>query len=87
MVFCMVSITHPTIFFSFEVLGPPGTGKSDTAVQILATLYHTYPTQRTVIIAHSNAALNNIFQKVMARGDVEERHLVRLSSGERSFTN
>lgn len=38
-----------------------------------------------MIITHSNAALNDIFQKVMSRGDVEERYLVRLGSGERDL--
>lgn len=67
------------------VVGPPGTGKTDVAVQIIASLYHTYPTQRTIIITHSNAALNDIFSKVMARGDVDERYFVRLGSGERDL--
>lgn len=55
------------------------------AVQIIASLYHSFPTQRTIVVTHSNAALNDIFQKVMARGDIEERYLVRLGSGERSL--
>jgi intron-binding protein aquarius len=63
------------------VVGPPGTGKTDVAVQIIASLYHSFPTQRTVVITHSNAALNDIFQKVMSRGDVEERYLLRLGGG------
>jgi intron-binding protein aquarius len=67
------------------VVGPPGTGKTDVAVQIIASLYHSFPTQRTVIITHSNAALNDIFQKVMARGDVDERYLLRLGAGERDL--
>ena len=67
------------------VVGPPGTGKTDVAVQIIASLYHSYPTQRTVIITHSNAALNDIFMKVMARGDIDERYLVRLGAGERDL--
>eukprot|EP00532_Pseudo-nitzschia_australis_P004685 CAMPEP_0168202468 /NCGR_PEP_ID=MMETSP0139_2-20121125/24288_1 /TAXON_ID=44445 /ORGANISM="Pseudo-nitzschia australis, Strain 10249 10 AB" /LENGTH=824 /DNA_ID=CAMNT_0008128157 /DNA_START=1 /DNA_END=2475 /DNA_ORIENTATION=- len=67
------------------VVGPPGTGKTDVAVQIIACLYHSFPTQRTVIITHSNAALNDIFMKVMARGDVDERYLVRLGAGERDL--
>jgi len=40
------------------IVGPPGTGKTDVAVQIIANLYHSFPTQRTVIVTHSNAALN-----------------------------
>ena len=67
------------------VVGPPGTGKTDVAVQIIASLYHSFPTQRTVIITHSNAALNDIFMKVMARGDIDERYMVRLGSGERDL--
>jgi intron-binding protein aquarius len=67
------------------VVGPPGTGKTDCAVQIISSLYHSFPTQRTVVITHSNAALNDIFQKVMERGDINERYLVRLGTGERDL--
>ena len=67
------------------VVGPPGTGKTDVAVQIIAGLYHSFPTQRTVVITHSNAALNDIFQKVMSRGDIDERYLLRLGAGERDL--
>ncbi|KAG7361498.1 DNA-binding protein [Nitzschia inconspicua] len=67
------------------VVGPPGTGKTDCAVQIISSLYHSFPTQRTVVVTHSNAALNDIFQKVMERGDVDERYMVRLGSGERDL--
>jgi intron-binding protein aquarius len=47
-----------------QVVGPPGTGKTDVAVQIIANLYHNCPNQKTLIVAHSNAALNDLFQKV-----------------------
>jgi intron-binding protein aquarius len=67
------------------VVGPPGTGKTDVAVQVIACLYHSYPTQRTIVVTHSNAALNDIFSKVMTRGDVDERYMVRLGSGERDL--
>ncbi|EED91792.1 hypothetical protein THAPSDRAFT_262371, partial [Thalassiosira pseudonana CCMP1335] len=67
------------------LIGPPGTGKTDVAVQIIANLYHSFPTQRTVIVTHSNAALNDIFDKVVARGDVDERYMLRLGSGERNL--
>ena len=67
------------------IIGPPGTGKTDVAVQIIANLYHSFPTQRTVIVTHSNAALNDIFDKVMARGDVDERYMLRLGSGEKNL--
>jgi len=65
------------------IIGPPGTGKTDVAVQIIANLYHSFPTQRTVVVTHSNAALNDIFAKVMERGDVDERYMLRLGSGEK----
>ena len=47
------------------VVGPPGTGKTYTAVQILNVLYHNCPSQRTLIITHSNQALNDLFEKIM----------------------
>ena len=38
------------------VVGPPGTGKTDTAVQIVSNIAHTFSSQRTLIITHSNQA-------------------------------
>lgn len=63
------------------VVGPPGTGKTDTAVQIMHILYHNCPNQRTLIITHSNQALNDLFQKIIER-DVPARYLLRLGMGE-----
>lgn len=63
------------------IVGPPGTGKTDVAVQIISNLYHNYPTQKIVIVTHSNAALNDIFEKIMSK-DIDPRHLLRLGSGE-----
>lgn len=63
------------------VVGPPGTGKTDTATQILHCLYHNEPGQRTLLITHSNAALNDLFQKLMQR-NVPARYLLRLGQGE-----
>ncbi|XP_040267292.1 RNA helicase aquarius [Bufo bufo] len=63
------------------VVGPPGTGKTDVAVQIISNLYHNYPEQRTLIVTHSNQALNQLFEKIMAL-DIDERHLLRLGHGE-----
>ena len=59
--------------------------KTDVAVQIIANLYQTNSNNRTLIITHSNAALNDIFSKVMTRGDIPPRYLLRLGSGERSL--
>ena len=43
-----------------------GTGKTDVAVQIISNLYHNFPEQRTLIVTHSNQALNQLFEKIMA---------------------
>ena len=66
------------------VVGPPGTGKTDVAVQIIANIYHNFPEQRTVIVTHSNQALNQLFEKIMAL-DIDERHLLRLGHGEEAL--
>ncbi|CAL1411701.1 unnamed protein product [Linum trigynum] len=66
------------------VVGPPGTGKTDTAVQILNVLYHNCPMQRTLIITHSNQALNDLFEKIMQR-DIPARYLLRLGQGEQEL--
>ena len=54
------------------VVGPPGTGKTDVAVQIISNIYHNWPEQRTLIVTHSNQALNQLFEKIIAL-DVDER--------------
>ncbi|CAI5764076.1 RNA helicase aquarius [Podarcis lilfordi] len=66
------------------VVGPPGTGKTDVAVQIISNLYHNFPEQRTLIVTHSNQALNQLFEKIMAL-DIDERHLLRLGHGEEAL--
>ena len=63
------------------VVGPPGTGKTDVAVQIISNLYHNFPNQRTLLVTHSNQALNQLFEKIM-KLDIDERHLLRLGHGE-----
>lgn len=67
------------------VVGPPGTGKTDVAVQIIVNLYHSHPNQKILIVTHSNAALNDLFEKIMQK-DVDQRHLLRLGSGEKDLT-
>ena len=66
------------------IVGPPGTGKTDVAVQIISNVYHSFPEQRTLIVTHSNQALNQLFEKIMAL-DVDERHLLRLGHGEEAL--
>jgi len=63
------------------IVGPPGTGKTDVATQIINNIYHNCPQERTLLIAHSNQALNQLFQKIVAL-DIDERHLLRLGHGE-----
>lgn len=47
-----VIVTHCVL--SLKVVGPPGTGKTDVAVQIISNVYHNFPEQRTLIVTHSN---------------------------------
>lgn len=63
------------------IVGPPGTGKTDVATQIINNIYHDFPSQRTLLVAHSNQALNQLFQKIV-RLDIDGRHLLRLGQGE-----
>jgi hypothetical protein len=48
---------------------------------VLNLLYHNYPGQRTLVVAHSNQALNDVFQKTIER-DVPARYLLRLGMGQ-----
>ena len=63
------------------IVGPPGTGKTDVATQIINNIYHNFPNERTLLVAHSNQALNQLFQKIVSL-DIDERHLLRLGHGE-----
>ncbi|KDD73989.1 hypothetical protein H632_c1673p0, partial [Helicosporidium sp. ATCC 50920] len=63
------------------IVGPPGTGKTDTAVQLLHLLHANFPQERILVVAHSNQALNDVFSKLLQR-DVPPRYLVRLGAGE-----
>ena len=67
------------------VVGPPGTGKTDVAVQILSLLHRNFPRERVLIVTHSNAALNDIFQKLFVKDTIAQRYLLRLGAGERSL--
>ena len=63
------------------IVGPPGTGKTDVATQIINNIYHDFAEQRTLLVAHSNQALNQLFQKI-TKLDIDGRHLLRLGQGE-----
>ncbi|KAK5705717.1 hypothetical protein LTR17_021405 [Elasticomyces elasticus] len=67
------------------IVGPPGTGKTDVVTQIVSLLYHNHPGQRTLVVAQSNQALNQLFQKIVAL-DIDQRHLLRLGHGEGDLT-
>eukprot|EP01132_Coremiostelium_polycephalum_P002420 gene2420-2988_t len=66
------------------IVGPPGTGKTDVAVQIISNIYHNYPNQRTLIVTHSNQALNQLFEKIYQL-DINERYLLRLGHGHKQL--
>eukprot|EP00941_MAST-03F_sp_MAST-3F-sp1_P002237 g2237.t1 len=63
------------------LVGPPGSGKTDVAVQIASLLYHNFPSQRTLLITHSNEALNDLFEKISRKGDIRHEHMIRLGMG------
>ncbi|PIA13151.1 P-loop containing nucleoside triphosphate hydrolase protein [Coemansia reversa NRRL 1564] len=63
------------------VVGPPGSGKTDVAVQTISNLYHAHPRQTILLVTHSNQALNQLFAKIIDL-DIEPRHLLRLGHGE-----
>jgi len=64
------------------IVGPPGSGKTDVAAQIINLLYHNYPNQRTLLLTHSNQALNQLFEK-LTNLHIDEAHLLRLGHGEK----
>lgn len=68
------------------IVGPPGTGKTDVAVQIANLLYHNYKDEKIIIITHSNAALNDIFEKI-ARLNIDEKYLLRLGLGSKDLAS
>ncbi|KAM9954404.1 hypothetical protein ACTFIW_003945 [Dictyostelium discoideum] len=68
------------------IVGPPGTGKTDIAVQIISNIYHSSPNERTLIITHSNQALNQLFEKIY-RLDINERYLLRLGHGQKQLSS
>ncbi|GJD07215.1 Intron-binding protein aquarius [Galdieria sulphuraria] len=63
------------------IVGPPGTGKTDVAVQIISNLYHSFPEERILLVTHSNNALNDIFVKILQR-DIDPKDILRLGHGE-----
>lgn len=64
-----------------QVVGPPGTGKTDVAAQALCLLLRSKPKERILLVTHSNQALNDLFAKLLSR-DVPANLLLRLGAGE-----
>ncbi|GMF64727.1 unnamed protein product [Phytophthora lilii] len=61
------------------VVGPPGTGKTDVAVQLVLNLYKTTPArEKILIVAHSNQVLNDFFAKIVAHNAIHEAEIVRM---------
>ena len=70
-------LAHATIRSHAAVVCAACVGKTDTAVQIISELLHNYPTQRILLVTHSNHALNDLFEKCLTR-NIDERYLLRL---------
>ncbi|CAK4138093.1 unnamed protein product [Aphanomyces euteiches] len=62
------------------VVGPPGTGKTDVAVQLVSNLYQAHPHERIVIITQANDSLDDFFLKLVAKNVVDPGHLLRLGA-------
>ncbi|CAI5735374.1 unnamed protein product [Hyaloperonospora brassicae] len=70
------------------VVGPPGTGKTDVAVQLVLNLYRlTPPREKVLIVAHSNQALNDFFSKILAHNIVHEAEIVRMGQRQLASAN
>ncbi|KAK2197494.1 bifunctional P-loop containing nucleoside triphosphate hydrolase/CWF11 family/DNA2-NAM7 helicase-like [Babesia duncani] len=64
------------------IVGPPGTGKTDVVAQIAAILFNSSTTERTIIVAHSNFALDDIFEKIVQSKKVHKEYMVRLGGSD-----
>ncbi|RLN59362.1 hypothetical protein BBJ28_00005340 [Nothophytophthora sp. Chile5] len=65
------------------VVGPPGTGKTDVAVQLVLKLYHSTPArEKLLVVAHSNQALNDFFAKLLAEQSINEAEIVRMGQSQ-----
>lgn len=53
---------------------------SHATPEVVNLLFHNFPDQKIVLVAHSNQALNDLFEKIVAL-DIPERYLLRLGRG------
>ena len=67
------------------IKGPPGTGKTDIAVEIINYLYQNKKNEKILIITHSNNVLNDICKKIIEANIVDIKHLLRLGQGNKIF--
>lgn len=64
------------------ITGPPATGKTSVAVQIIKSIYHNFKKERTLVITHSNQTLDRIFENLSQYPNLKSHQVLRLGSGE-----
>lgn len=65
------------------IVGPPGTGKTDVIAQLIKILHLTAPSERILIVSHSNHALNLLFERLYSFDPLlNQLEIVRLGHGE-----
>lgn len=64
------------------ITGPPATGKTSVAVQIIKSIYHNFKKERTLVITHNNQTLDLIFENLSQYPNLKSHQVLRLGSGE-----
>ena len=67
------------------IKGPPGTGKTDIAVEIINYLYQNKKNEKILVLAHSNNVLNDLCKKIIEADIVDPKHLLRLGKGSKNI--
>ena len=67
------------------IKGPPGTGKTDIAVEIINYLYQNKKNEKILVITHSNNVLNDLCKKIIEADIVESKYLLRLGKGSKNI--
>ncbi|CAI5716513.1 unnamed protein product [Peronospora destructor] len=61
------------------VVGPPGTGKTDVAVQLVLNLYRSISSHdKVLVLVSSNQALDIFFARILAKNVIHEAEIVRM---------